>query len=74
MKKNKTIYQSIRKTIAPPTKVFKNHREELLLESIEKDYEDLLCDFCGRIMHRNIGIYIDDDFCYVCSNQPEEKY
>lgn len=36
-KKKNSIYKSIRKKIAPPTKIFKNKREELIKKSIEKD-------------------------------------
>lgn len=37
MKKQKSIFQTIRKTTAPPTSLFKNKREQLLIESIEQD-------------------------------------
>ncbi len=38
-KQHKSIFQSIRKQIARPTIVMRNKKEELLMESINKDEE-----------------------------------
>lgn len=39
-RKEKSLFESIRKPLAPPTKIMKNKREELLMDSINQDYDE----------------------------------
>ncbi len=40
--KHKTIFQSLRKQVAPPTIVMKNKKEEMIMNSIDLDNIDTL--------------------------------
>lgn len=60
MKNRKGIYEGIRKPLAPPTRVFKDKRQDLIEKSIKNEIDEDICN-CD-----NIEPVDNRGFTYIC--------